>query len=221
MKPFLRTRAGFGWTHLPGAAIVEGPSGESGAVRMPVAWVAMVWALMLFLLTVSSTQADTVLSKDLLYVDSETGGRISAYDTSTLNLLWVTDLSSLVNIDGPLSVSVDKKNVYVGIDAQDGGGLAVLSAATGEVIWFTNLGTPVYSAPTVTKDYLYIGTQTGVWVLQKIDGSIFWVTFVGPVDSSPAVAKDIVYISTSNSGVDTLWALSALTGEILFSTQLN
>ena len=179
------------------------------------------WALMLFLLTVSSTQADTVLSKDLLYVDSGAGALISAYDTSTLNVRWRTTLSGSVNIDGPLSVSADKENVYVGFDADDGGGLAVLSAATGEIFWIADLGTPVYSAPIVTKDYLYIGTQTGIWVLHKVDGSVLWVTSVGPVDSSPAVDKDSVYFSTSDSGVDILWKLSADTGAILYAIELN
>jgi len=107
------------------------------------------------------------------------------------------------------------------MDTQSGGGLAILSATTGEIIWITDLLTPVYSAPTVTKDYLYVGTQTSVWVLDRITGAVLWVTLVGPVDSSPAVDKDNVYISTSDSGVDTIWKLTADTGEILFSTQLN
>ena len=164
--------------------------------------------------------ADTVIVKGLLYVDSETGGSISAYDTTTQNLWWRTNLSSL-GIDGPMSVSADKDNIYVGIDTASGGGLVVLSAKTGEVVWYASLGYPVYSAPAVTKDYIYVGTQIGVWVLDRTTGSTLWVTYVEPVDSSPAVDKGIVYASTSVSGVDTLWALKADTGEILFSTILN
>ena len=165
--------------------------------------------------------ADTAIVKDLVYVDSETGALILAYDTGTMNLRWTTTLSGLVTIDGPFSVSADKENVYVGFDAVGDGGLAVLSAATGEIIWVTNLGTPVYSAPIVTKDYLYIGTETVVWALQKVDGSVLWATSVGTVDSPPAADKDNVYFSTSDSGIDTLWTLRADTGEILFATQLN
>lgn len=164
--------------------------------------------------------ADTLIVKDLVYVDSEKGNHISAYDTTTLNLWWRTDLSSL-GIDGPLSVSVDKDFVYVGTDTTSGGGLVVLSAKTGEVIWSKSLGGPVNSAPTVTKNYLYVGTQIGVWVLDRMTGSVLWVTFVGPVDSSPSVDKGVVYVSTSDSGIDSLWTLKANTGEILFSTQLN
>ena len=115
----------------------------------------------------------------------------------------------------------NKDNIYVGADTTTGGGLVVLSAKTGEVIWSTSLDDPVYSAPTVTKDYLYVGTGTGVSVLDKVNGSFLWVTYVGPVDASPAVDKGIVYISTSVGEVDTLWTLKADTGEILFSIQLN
>ena len=163
--------------------------------------------------------AETVIVKDLLYVDSETGGRIWAYDATTLNPVWVTNLN-FPNIDR-LSVSANKDNVYVGIDAITSGGLIVLDAKTGAVVWSASSIHPVYSTPTVTKDYLYVGTEIGVWVLDKITGNTLWVTFVGPVDSSPAVDKGIVYASTSVSGVDTLWTLKADTGEILFSTILN
>jgi outer membrane protein assembly factor BamB len=164
--------------------------------------------------------ADTVIVKDLLYVDSETGNHISAYDKTTLNLRWRINLDSL-GIDGPLSISSDKDNIYVGADTTTGGGLVVLSAKTGEVIWSTSLDDPVYSAPTVTKDYLYVGTQSGVWMLDRMTGSLLWVTTVGSVDSSPAVDKGVVYVSTSVSGIDALWTLKADTGEILFSTGLN
>jgi len=160
--------------------------------------------------------AETVIVKDLLYVDSETEGRIWAYDTTLQIPLWATNLYSFFPDIEKLSVSADKDNVYVGIDAITSGGLMVLDAQTGAVVWSANLGYPVYSAPTVTKDYLYVGTQIGVWVLDKINGYTLWITFVGPVDSSPAVDKGIVYANSSDNGVDTLYALRADTGEILF-----
>ena len=220
MKSFLRTGYRFGLARLTGSANAECPSEELGAARMPVAAGAILFVLILFLLTVSSARADAVLAKDLVYVDSETAGQISAYDTSTLALRWRTDLSSL-DIDGPLSVTVDKEAVYVGIDTQVGGAVAVLSAATGEILWLTSLTSAVYSSPTVTKDFVYVGSGNGVWVLVKATGQVMWATFLGPVGSSPAVDKGVVYASSSDSGVDTLWALDADTGEILFSTQLN
>jgi len=167
----------------------------------------------LFLMS-SFALAETVIVKDLLYVDSETEGRIWAYDTTTQSTLWVTNLD-FANIE-KLSISADKTNVYVGIDAISSGGLMVLDAQTGAVVWSATIGYPVYSAPTVTKDYLYVGTQSGVWVLDKITGNTLWWTIVGPVDSSPAVDKGIVYANSSDNGVDTLYALRADTGEILF-----
>jgi outer membrane protein assembly factor BamB len=220
MKSFLSAGAGFCLARLPDTANVDGPSEELGAARMPSAAGAILFFLILFLLTVSSARADAVLVKDLVYVDSETGAHMSAYDTSTLTLRWRTDLSSL-GIDGPLSVTVDKKDVFVGIDTLTGGAVAALSAATGEILWSTNLPSAVYSSPTVTKDFVYVGSGNGVWVLVKATGQVMWATFLGTIDSSPAVDKDVVYASSSDSGVDTLWALDSHTGEILFSTQLN
>ena len=86
------------------------------------------WALILYLLTVSSTQADTALSKNLVYADSEAGALIRAYETGTMNLQWTTTLSGSVTINSPFSISADKESVYVGFDAEEGGGLAALAA---------------------------------------------------------------------------------------------
>lgn len=143
-----------------------------------------------------------------------------AYDAKTLALRWTTDLSSF-GTNGPLTVSIDKDDLYVGMETQTGGAIAVLSASTGEVRWLTRLPVAVYSSPAVTKEYLYVGSQNGVWVLNKVTGQVVWVTYVGPVDSSPAVDKDFVYVTSSASGIDTFWTLDAHTGQILFSTQLN
>jgi outer membrane protein assembly factor BamB len=241
MKLFLRTRTGFGLAHLSGAAIVEGPSEESGAARMSVARVAIMCALILFSLTVSSTKADTVLLKDLVYVDSysesQMGGLIfayetkSAYDTSPLNPRWRTYLESF----DILSVSADKRNVYVvGTDTQTGAGaLAVLSATTGEPLWSTTFvgsavtfDSAVHPAPAVMKDYIYVATQNVVWALDKMDGTPLWahhVDFMGSVNASPAADKRFIYVSTvdtSTGMVDTLWTLDIDTAAKLSSTQL-
>jgi outer membrane protein assembly factor BamB len=234
MKSFLRTRAGFGLAHLSGAAIVEGPSEESGAARMSVARVAIMCALILFSLTVSSTKAEPVLIKNLVYVHSETGNRISAYetnDTGPLILRWVTSLESF----DILSVSAEKRNVYVvGTDTITGGGagaLAVLSATTGAILWSTTFGenafifdSAVHPAPAVTKDNVYVATQTVVYALDKMDGTFLWasqVDEVGSVNASPAVDKRFMYVSTSTGVVDTLWTLNIDTGGILSFNVLN
>jgi hypothetical protein len=232
MKLFLRTRTGFRLAHLSGAAIVEGPSEESGAARMSVARVAIMCALILFSLTVSSTKADTVLIKDLVYVHSETGNIISAYetksayDTSPLNPRWRTYLESF----DILSVSADKGNVYVvGTDTLTGfGALAVLSATTGEVLWsIPSINRPVnifdsavHPAPAVMKDYIYVATQTVVYALDKMDGTLLWATYVdflGSVNASPAADKNFIYVSTvdtSTGMVNTLWTLDTDTGTV-------
>lgn len=220
MKSFIVAGTGSHLARMPHAASCESPSDELRVAGIQTPAVVILFVLSLFLLTVSSARADVVLVKDLVYVDSGTAAHISAYDTSTLTLRWRTDFSSS-GVDGPLSITVDKDAVYVGIDTQVGGAVAALSAATGEVLWSTNLPDGVYSSPTIAKDFVYVGSGSGVWVLNKTTGLIRWATFLGPVDSTPAVDKGVVYASSSDSGVDTLWSLDADTGEILFSTQLN
>jgi len=167
-----------------------------------------------------AAMADTVTVKDLVYVDSDTAGTVSAYETETFTVRWVTNFSSF-DIDGPLFVSADKDSVYVVIDTATGGRLAALSAVTGGVNWITPLTFPVSSAPTATKDHVFVGTQGGLWAFDKITGIPLWVTFVGSVDSAPVVDKGVVYVNTSDGGVDLLWKLDVDTGEILIVTRLN
>lgn len=130
-----------------------------------------------------------------------------------------------------LSVSADKGNVYVvGTDIPtDFGGLAVLSATTGEVLWsipsfnrpLNIFDSAVHPAPAVMKDYIYVATQDVVYALDKMDGTALWATFVASLGSvnasSPAADKSFIYVSTvdtSTGMVNTLRTLDADTGTV-------
>jgi len=176
--------------------------------------------LVLILMT-PVAMADTVTVKDLVYVDSDTAGTVSAYETETFSVRWVTNFSAFLVLDGPLFLGADKNSVFVGLDTATGGSIAALSAVTGGVNWITTLTFPVSAAPTVTKDHVFVGTRGALCALDKITGELLWEVSVGSVDSAPLVDKGAVYVNTSDSGEDLLWKLDVDTGNALIVTRLN
>jgi outer membrane protein assembly factor BamB len=83
----------------------------------------------------------------------------------------------------------DESTVYVGSDA---GRFYALDAATGAVVWSTDVGAPVTAEPAVTAGRIFVPTADGdLVVLRRGNGRVAFTAAAGaPLTVQPAVAGD-------------------------------
>jgi len=161
---------------------------------------------------------------------SSTDGHVYAWDAMTGDAIWNYDLHCKV-LSCP---AVARGVVYVGTcsryegrraKARDGSPdsvtpcVAALDALTGAVRWKVDPGRPVTSSLVPAEGTVCLGTDDGyLYALNAEDGRRRWETKIAdrPLEHCPAAANGVFY-----SGVKNLCALSAKTGEILWSTGLD
>ncbi|WP_135854593.1 outer membrane protein assembly factor BamB family protein [Halorussus salinus] len=90
-------------------------------------------------------------------------------------------------------------------------------AATGELLWRTDLDEQMVLAPTATSEGVVVPDRTGVTLLDAADGSVRWRADHGgnATEGAAAVAEGTVYVQSSTGG--RLHALALDTGEELWS----
>src|SRR5205823_1783119 len=77
------------------------------------------------------------------------------------------------------------------------GGAYALDPATGAVLWHTEIGSDVSSAPVAAAGHVYLVSTGGLWALRQTDGKILWLRkwLDSAVSASPAVDQDGVYVT--------------------------
>ena len=112
-------------------------------------------------------------------------------------------LSNLQAFYGDLGVSADGKTVYA---AAFRGVVLALDAATGHLVWATNVGSEMIGGVAVSGDTVYYGSKgRRVYAADAASGAVKWtVPTNGEVWSTPTVVDGTVY-ATSLDG--TLYAL--------------
>jgi glucose dehydrogenase len=104
--------------------------------------------------------------------------------------------------------------------------LVALNAQTGTLIWHRELKqNPVYGA-VLANGILYLNERGGISAYKATDGTERWHTSltdnsVGDNTITPVVANDSVYTIASNHLSDTVYALSAVNGHILWHRSLQ
>lgn len=157
------------------------------------------------------------LGKDQSFTD-----RIAAFDQSTGDLVWATQIP-FPFFDSWSTPSIDPKNDVVIIAA--GFSMVALDRFTGDELWLTDLGAPIVNAsPCLTTDldnsnrafitdYTFGSANNARLICINIDphnpvnnpyqpGEIVWVATL-PGDCSgntPAYHNGIVYVSTADNG---------------------
>ena len=88
----------------------------------------------------------------------------------------------------------------------------------GELLWRYELGSAVWSAPTVADGVIYFGTRGNqVYALDAESGAVLWRFLTdGSINESPAVKDGVVYVAASftewQTGNTPVYALDAATG---------
>ena len=149
------------------------------------------------------------------------GASIIAFAVAaSANVLWVTFLgpvhSSPLVVDGVVYTGANRTAV-LGSDNN----VYALNAATGQILWGTDIGGDVDSTPTLADGVLYIGSgDNGLYALNADSGNVLWVTFLGPVHSSPLVIDGVLYTGANRTAVfgtsNNVYALDTATGAALW-----
>ena len=143
-------------------------------------------------------------------------GDVIAYDATTGETLWKTDLSDIKNersfwdsrISALLSGGpvVGSNKVFIG---SENGKIYALDAQTGELLWQARIKGEVISAPAVEADIVVVNSASGVMkALNANNGEEIWkveqdvpaLTLRGI--STPVIASGGVLVGTSKGGVN-------------------
>lgn len=174
------------------------------------------WSFATFALGVVGSSPAVV--NGIVYIGATTHdfatGEVDALSAKTGAVIW--KLTTAMSIDA--SPTVANGVVYIGTED---GTFYALNAATGAVIWQTVLGSgsdPIHSSALVANGLVYVGSMDHhLYALNASTGAVLWKYDAGDViGSSPALYNGIVYI-VSNVNNDTLFALRAKSGKLLWS----
>ncbi len=151
------------------------------------------------------------------------GSQVGAYDAATGNRIWQIDVTAS-NEEGSSfggGVAWWKNRLFV---TSGYARVLALDPKNGKVIWKSDVGSPVRSAPTVADGRVYAVTvDNELVVLSADDGSRLWSHHGVPETAalvggdSPAVAGEVVVVGYSSGELD---ALTVENGRLLWSDNL-
>ncbi|HSS61297.1 MAG TPA: PQQ-binding-like beta-propeller repeat protein [Candidatus Limnocylindrales bacterium] len=161
-------------------------------------------------------------SDGVLAFDPMTGGR------KWLSALYADQSRDLDVGASPVVLTLNGKEAVAQATVE--GMFAVLDAATGSVLWSSELvaGTAVHgliASPAYDGTSIYVGSAsppTGILALQPSDGAVVWRHGTDqPVYSAPAAGKDVIVFGTGavfgELGSGSVIALSSADGQVLWS----
>jgi outer membrane protein assembly factor BamB len=142
-------------------------------------------------------------------------GRLRGYDALTGRLRWSRRLGG-ASETSPLILPYGRVAV-----ATWSGGLLVIRARDGHLVWERQLGVKVTSAPALTRGLIVLGDYAGrVSAYSALGGRLRWRSHVnGRVYAAPAAAGGRVFVTSSTGG--SLTVLSARSGRVLWSRSLG
>ena len=149
------------------------------------------------------------------------GGRLYALDSASGDERWSSENSGIVT-----PAKMKDGVVYAGgfnLFGKSDAYLVAFDAADGELLWHYGLGKPfyypVYAAPAVAEDLVYVGTEVGrVYAIDTATGSVQWQYDLDDrLYAAPTVAEGTVYVGswpTREALRHSVYALNAKTGEL-------
>ncbi|MGB3944430.1 MAG: PQQ-binding-like beta-propeller repeat protein, partial [Methanothrix sp.] len=115
-----------------------------------------------------------------------------AVDAATGDELWKEPMRGTIS-----SPAVSRGRVYVGSDDAT---LDCRDALDGELIWRTEVDSPVRSSPLVAGGLVYFGSYQGdVYALDALDGSEIWSYPIGEyLIASPSISDGVLFIGADD-----------------------
>ena len=207
------------WTATTGAAIVlSSPAVADGRVfigssdQKLYAFDASTGAQLWNTSTDAPIGSPPTVANGVVYAASD---KLYALDPATGQVRWTADTGGLVEFSAP---SVVDGKVYVGgLDTETFQGvLRGFDATTGDRLWTTTTFGPIYGAPVVVGNVVYVASGFKVQAFDASTGAMLWES--GLEDNAfntPAVVDGVVYVASQAGRVD---ALDAATGASIWST---
>ena len=98
------------------------------------------------------------------------------------------------------------------------GDVVALDVNSGESKWNKNIGFSCVSSPTYYNDNIYVGSNNGLYVLDKDNGRIIWKRDISSISSKPVVINDVVYCGSYDGFV---YAIDSSNGDEIWSFKTN
>jgi uncharacterized repeat protein (TIGR01451 family) len=162
------------------------------------------------------------VANGVVYVGSD-GGALTAVDAVDGHRLWQVFTGDGSAFDS--SPAVDHGTVYIG---SQNGNVYAFDATDGHEVWQAATAAAVDSSPAVENGVVYVIAADGeIYAFNAADGTRppRWHPrrFFGGIatDISPAVANGLVYVGSQGTLHAVVYALSALTGQVRWETDLG
>lgn len=126
--------------------------------------------------------------------------------------LLLGSLNSIADVSYPANPSVDDSAIYL-----SDMGISKINKETLETEWRVLPNKQTFE-PVVTKNYILVGSSTGLYVIDKITGSIIRNVQTNNTLFSPVVENNIAYVG---SKAELFQAIDLQTGEILWSRKFE
>ena len=180
--------------------------------------------------TYGPVQSAATVLNGVVYVGGFHSHAVFALNASSGALIWNSPTIS-VYPNEISSTSVENGLVYVCVrNGGYGGGLRVLNATTGDLVWTYAPKALVYSSPAVYDGIVYFGSDSGyMFALDAVSGNLIWSCGIlqngtssnsasQPIDCSVSVGDGLVYLGTA---AQTVLALNASTGAFVWSSKVK
>jgi outer membrane protein assembly factor BamB len=146
---------------------------------------------------------------------------LSTRNVSRLSLDWSTAVT-------PDNASSDSAAIANGIvytsnrDTSPNDSLAALQMTTGHILWQSMLSGDLASPPAVMNGRVYITSQPWIQAFNATTGHPLWQDNIN-AETAPVVANGVVYIGSYaiNGPYNTIYALNATTGKIIWTTTID
>lgn len=135
-------------------------------------------------------------------------------------LIWKTNLQGKIRSSSPcLTTDTDRHNdpgfpsIYIGTQS---GNLYRINKDNGEILWSSELRSPLLSSPSSIQGYVLVGSSNGyLHCVKSADGSLLWkFKTADKIWASPALTKDLrVFVNSLDSHI---YYLDILTGKLLW-----
>ena len=111
-------------------------------------------------------------------------------------VLWTYQTENTRNVDYS-SITVSGNAIYATTSSSS---IYALNTNQGGLLWKREIGEKTVT-PSVSKDFVFTGTDKGLCTIERETGKIKWEKKIGEVSSEPVITSDSVIVSCSNGAI--------------------